>query len=101
LGISLGIMVREILYNYVIVVQKALQVTNGLKFIEIIEMVKKTVKNLKQTNYGKKIYDNLMKNYGEYLNLPNNNIKPVKKVATLKKSTITQKKDKCNSSTNI
>jgi hypothetical protein len=50
------------------VVQKALQVTNGIKFLEIIELIKKTIKSLKQTNYGKKIYDNLMANYGDYFN---------------------------------
>ena len=43
-----------------------LQVSTGNKFYEIIEMIKKVMKNMKQTNYGKKIYDNLMTNFGEY-----------------------------------
>ena len=40
--------------------------------MEIIEMIKKVIKNLRYTNYGKKIYDNLINNYGDYL-LNNNN----------------------------
>ncbi len=45
-----------------------MQVTSGMQFIEIMESIKKFSKNLKQTNFGKKIYDNLMTNYGDYLN---------------------------------
>ncbi len=56
-------------YNQV--VQKALQVTSGQKFIQIIEMISRVLKQLRQTNYGKKIYENLMSNYGEYFNKPN------------------------------
>ena len=44
-----------------------------MQFIEIMENIKKTIKNLKQSNFGKKIYDNLMANYGDYLNVPVNN----------------------------
>lgn len=44
-------------------------------------MIKKVCKSLKQTNYGKKIYDNLMSNYGEYFN----NINPGKSSRTVKK----------------
>jgi hypothetical protein len=55
------------------VIQKSLQITSGLKFIEIIDMIKKVTKTLKYTNYGKKIYENLMNNYGEYLSNANNN----------------------------
>lgn len=51
--------------------QKALQITSGLKFMEIIDMIKKVTKTLKYTNYGKKIYENLMNNYGEYLSNQN------------------------------
>jgi hypothetical protein len=58
-----------------LVVQKALQVTSGLKFLEIIESIKKTIKNLKQTNHGKKIYENIMSNYGVYFNLTKNTAK--------------------------
>jgi len=35
-------------------------------------MIKKVSKNLRYTNYGKKIYENLMNNYGEYLSNLNN-----------------------------
>jgi len=52
--------------------------SSGLKFIEIIEMIKKVSKSLKYTNYGKKIYENLMKNYGEYLSNQNNHKNSVK-----------------------
>lgn len=65
-----------------LVVQKALQMSSGLKFIEIIEMIKKVSKSLKYTNYGKKIYENLMKNYGMYLSNQNNHknsLKVIKK----------------------
>ena len=51
-----------------LVVQKALQVTSGQKFIQIIDMISKVLKQLRQTNYGKKIYENLMSNYGEHFN---------------------------------
>ena len=37
-------------------------------------MIKPSVKSLKITHHGKKIYENLLKNYGEYfLNNKNNN----------------------------
>lgn len=58
-----------------IVVQKALQVTNGLKFMEIIESIKKNIKSLKQSNTGRKIYENLMMNYGEYFNVNKQKVK--------------------------
>jgi len=51
--------------NYV--VQKALSVTDGMQFMEIISMIKPAIKNLKQSHFGKKIYENLLYNYGEYL----------------------------------
>lgn len=50
-------------------IQKALQITKGNKFIEMIEMVKKVSESLKCTNFGKKIYENLMNNYAEYLTI--------------------------------
>jgi hypothetical protein len=77
------------------VVQKALQVSNGIKFLEIIEHIKKILKSLKQTNYGKKIYDNLMSNYSEYLVSNVNKQKNSKKPSTMsnKKPTIILKKD--------
>ena len=49
-----------------LVVQKALIVATGNKFTQIIDMLSKVLKNLKQTTFGRKIYDNLMINYGEY-----------------------------------
>ena len=36
-------------------------------------MIKPTIKTLKQTHFGKKIYDNLITNYGEYFNKKNVN----------------------------
>ena len=30
-------------------------------------MIKPAIKNLKQSHFGKKIYDNLLYNYGDYL----------------------------------
>jgi hypothetical protein len=65
-------MATMVCYIYLIsVIQKVLQVTGGSKFLEIIEMIKKVLKNMKQTSYGKKIYDNLMANYGQYLSTTN------------------------------
>lgn len=76
-------MVSEILSdqygNYVI--QKALQVSEGLKFLSIIQvrnhiifnfkniiqLIKPRLKSLKYSSQGKKIYDTLVYNYGEYL----------------------------------
>jgi hypothetical protein len=68
--------------NIYIVVQKVLQVTSGNKFLEIMEMIKKVLKSMKQTNYGKKIYDNLMINYGEYFTAKPNVQKTKKKINT-------------------
>ena len=51
--------------NYVI--QKALQVSDGLRFLTIIQMIKPCLKTLKISTYGKKIYDNLIFQYGDYL----------------------------------
>ncbi len=79
-----------------------MQVTSGLQFIEIMENIKKTLKNLKQSNFGKKIYDNLISNYGEYLNVAqiNKTIKlnyqKVPTASTTKKSN--SKKEKINTS---
>jgi hypothetical protein len=62
----------------------------------MIEYIKKILKSLKQTNYGKKIYDNLMSNYGEYLTSNVNKSKNMKKPSTMvnKKPTIIIKKEK-------
>jgi len=51
--------------NYV--VQKALSVTDGMQFMEIISMIKPALKGLKHSHFGKKIHENLLSNYGEYL----------------------------------
>lgn len=53
----------------------------------MIDMIKKVCKSLKFTNYGKKIYENLMKNYGEYLNnlkTHKNSVRSTKKSNTKK-----------------
>ena len=65
-------------------VQKALQISSGRKFMEIIDVIKKVTKNLRYTNYGKKIYESLMNNYGEYLSNQNSHKNSAK---TLKKNT--------------
>jgi len=43
-----------------------LKVSNGIRFIEIIEMLKKSMNLLKQSSYGRKIHEKLMRNYGDY-----------------------------------
>jgi hypothetical protein len=48
------------------VVQKALQMTDGMRFLAIIHEIKTVVKILKQTSHGRKIYENLITSYGEY-----------------------------------
>ena len=74
--------------------------SSGINFLEMIENIKKITKSLKQTNYGKKIYDNLMANYGEYLNV--NKVKGAKKPSTItiKKPSIIIKKEKTASTSN-
>jgi len=74
----------------ILVVQKALQSTNGIKFMEIIDIIKKNLKHLRHTNYGKKIYDNLINNYGEYL-IDNKNAGNNLKKKNLKNISITEK----------
>ncbi len=58
------------------------------------------MKSLKQTNFGKKIYDNLMVNYGQYLG--NQRVKCPKKPVTVvnKKNpnSVVIKKEKASSS---
>jgi hypothetical protein len=57
--------------------------------MEIIDMIKKSTKMLKQTNYGKKIYDNLLSKYGEYLHSnanTNGNTQQAKSNKNLKKN---------------
>ncbi len=49
-----------------LVIQKALQVTDGLRFKTIVLEIKPVLKILKQSIHGKKIYDNLMKDYGKF-----------------------------------
>ena len=52
--------------------------------MEIIDVIKKVAKNLRYTNYGKKIHESLMNNYGEYLSNQNCHKNSAK---TLKKNT--------------
>ena len=75
--------------------------SSGINFLEMIENIKKITKNLKQTNYGKKIYDNLMANYGEYLSV--NKVKGAKKPSTItikKPNILILKKEKTASTSN-
>ena len=53
--------------NYI--VQKALEVIgqNEKEFYIIINKIKESYKNLRQSEHGKKIYDKLVKNYRSYL----------------------------------
>ena len=51
--------------NYI--VQKALQLSEQKEFDIIIDIIKKNEKKLKQSQYGKVIYEKLMKNYKKYL----------------------------------
>ena len=51
--------------NYI--VQKSLKLVKGDKFMYMIDQIKKSVKNLNQTGHGRKIYENLLKKYKEYL----------------------------------
>jgi hypothetical protein len=65
-----------------------LKVSNGIRFIEIIEMLKKSMNVLKQTANGRKIHEKLMKNYGDYFIS-----RPVtKKIPVIKKQTTQNKK---------
>jgi hypothetical protein len=57
---------ETMVFYFNLVVQKALQVATGNNFVSMIEMISKVMKNLKQTAFGRKIYENLMANYGEY-----------------------------------
>jgi hypothetical protein len=62
---NLEIMVK---HNLILVVQKALQVTDGMRFLAIIHEIKSVVKILKQTSHGRKIYENIVTTYGDYFN---------------------------------
>ena len=50
--------------NYII--QKCLPLIEGKQFKSMIEQIKKAVKTLNQSNHGRKIYENLLRNYREY-----------------------------------
>ena len=50
--------------NYV--VQKALSISNGNTFIQIIEQIKPMIEKLKSTNIGRKIFDHLNHQYGNF-----------------------------------
>ena len=50
--------------NYII--QKCLPLVKGKQFKSMIEQIKKAVKTLNQSNHGRKIYENLLKNYRDY-----------------------------------
>ena len=50
--------------NYII--QKCLPLVKGKQFKSMIEQIKKAVKTLNQSNHGRKIYENLLKNYRDH-----------------------------------
>ena len=52
--------------NYV--VQKALSISNGNTFIQIIQQIKPMIDRLKSTSIGRKIYEHLCHQYGNFLN---------------------------------
>ena len=52
--------------NYV--VQKALSISNGNTFIEIIEQIKPMIEKLKSTSIGRKIYEHIYHQYGNFFN---------------------------------
>ena len=60
----IGEMISDQYGNYVI--QKALNVTSGPLFMNIIKQIQLTIETLKQSNIGRKIYDHLMRKYGDY-----------------------------------
>ena len=63
----IGEMILDQYGNYV--VQKALKKTKGDMFMEIIKQVDLVLNKLKSSNIGRKIYDHLIKKYGEYLTI--------------------------------
>jgi hypothetical protein len=63
----IGEMILDQYGNYV--VQKALKKTKGDMFMEIIKQVDNVLNKLKSSNIGRKIYDHLIKKYGEYLTI--------------------------------
>ena len=56
--------------NYV--VQKALNITNGYLFMTIIHQIQPALDTLKRFNIGRKIYDHLIRKYGDYFANNNN-----------------------------
>ena len=50
--------------NYII--QKSLSLIEGKQFKTMIDQIKKAIKTLNQSNHGRKIYENLLRNYREY-----------------------------------
>ena len=50
--------------NYII--QKCLPLVKGKQFKSMIDQIKKAVKTLNQSNHGRKIYENLLRNYRDY-----------------------------------
>ena len=53
--------------NYV--VQKALNITKGETFNKLIDQIKPMIEKLKISTIGRKIYDHLCMQYGEYFHL--------------------------------
>ena len=61
---NVSILIADQFGNYII--QKMLSFVKGDKFTFMIEQIKKAVKTLNQTGYGRKIYENLLKKYREF-----------------------------------
>jgi hypothetical protein len=68
-----------------------LQVTDGMRFLAIIHEIKGVVKMLKHTSHGRKIYENLMTTYGEYLQ--NNNNSEVRRKSFMGENNFTINRD--------
>ena len=68
---NISILITDQFGNYI--VQKCLTVLKGGdKFNTIVEQIKKSVKSLNSSGHGRKIYDNLVKKFGNVFNNNNN-----------------------------
>ena len=63
-------LIKDLIINHYgnYVVQKALSISNGNTFIQIIQQIKPMIDRLKSTSIGRKIYEHLCHQYGNFLN---------------------------------
>ena len=63
-------LIKDLIINHYgnYVVQKALSISNGNTFIEIIEQIKPMIEKLKSTSIGRKIYEHICHQYGNFFN---------------------------------